>query len=604
MSELLLTDRPSSADAGRRPMMVVDDAHVNYRVYASGKRMSARDSILGPNAIRGGRGLTTIPALRGVSFTASEGETIGVVGHNGSGKSTLFKAMTGLIPTAEGAIWARDRPVLLGVNAALMPELSGENNIKLGLLAMGFTAEEAAAQVDEIADFAELNEFIYHPMRTYSSGMGARLRFAIASAKAHSILLVDEALAVGDRRFRAKSEERIRELRDSAGLVMIVSHSVGSLKDTCERVLWIHKGELLADGPADAVIDEYVAWTKKPGGGAVGAASAFTPKTVNRLQAPLALGASTPSDTGSEGSSGIATLEAMLAASVPVAAAAADAPPGSRQRSEGTGESTSTGSVRHPTPRDLARRTRFRRDAREKVRRRILVLATTGAVLLIAVGAGVAIAFLAGAPRPADVVPTPERTIEAVVVSPPPTIPSFTAAAATASCAAEEGDVEIRLSWEVKNASVVAVATGSAPIDAIDAPLLNGLPVAATDQVVPYSCVNPSQVYTLTAQNPDGARISSVVTVAREIVVAPEPDTDTDNSQRQPQRGPSNPVEPAPAPAPEPVPETDPAPAPQPEETTPREETTPPEVPKPEIPAPVPTDVIPDAGQPIETQSP
>ena len=173
------------------------------------------------------------------------------------------------------------------MNAALVPELSGENNIRLGLLAMGFTPEEAAEHVDEIADFAELNDFIYHPMRTYSSGMAARLRFAIASAKAHSILLIDEALAVGDRRFRTKSEKRINELRSSAGLVMIVSHSTGSLKETCERVLWVHKGELIADGPTDDVIDEYIAWTKNPGSNAVGAASAPKPSTKN---APIAVG--------------------------------------------------------------------------------------------------------------------------------------------------------------------------------------------------------------------------------------------------------------------------------------------------------------------------
>src|SRR5690606_19766033 len=124
----------------------------------------------------------------------------------------------------------------------------------------------------------ELNEFIHHPMRTYSAGMGARLRFAIASAKAHSILLVDEALAVGDRRFKAKSEKRIAELRENAGLVMIVSHSIGSLRDTCDRVLWIHKGELRADGPAEPIIRDYVKWTKDPKSVAVGAASAPTAK--------------------------------------------------------------------------------------------------------------------------------------------------------------------------------------------------------------------------------------------------------------------------------------------------------------------------------------
>lgn len=346
------------AGDGPRPMMIVDDAHVSYRVYASGKRMSARDSLFSLNALRGGRGLKTVPALRGVSFTASEGETIGVIGHNGSGKSTLFRAMSGLIPTSPGTIWAADRPVLLGVNAALVPELSGENNIKLGLLAMGFTPDEASAHVDEIADFAELNEFIHHPMRTYSSGMGARLRFAIASAKAHSILLVDEALSVGDRRFKLKSEERIRELRDSAGLVMIVSHSASSLRDTCERVLWIHKGELRADGAAKEVIDDYVKWTKQPGNTAVGAAS------VAKTPAP-AKGA---------------------------AAKSAAAGPATGQVAS---QAAATGPVTQETPRDTARRRRFYQSVRERSRREITALAVTGTAILLAVGAGAAIALTA-----------------------------------------------------------------------------------------------------------------------------------------------------------------------------------------------------------------
>ncbi|WP_426323900.1 ATP-binding cassette domain-containing protein [Microbacterium sp. E-13] len=420
-----------------RPMIVADDAHVTYRVYASGKRMNGKESLFSTNPLRGGRGLKMVPALRGVSFTAGEGETIGVVGHNGSGKSTLFRAMSGLIPTSEGTIWARDRPVLLGVNAALVPELSGENNIKLGLLAMGFSPAEAAARVDEIADFAELNEFIHHPMRTYSSGMGARLRFAIASAKAHSILLVDEALAVGDRRFKAKSEQRIRELRATAGLVMIVSHSIGSLKDTCDRVLWIHKGELRADGPATAVIDDYVKWTKNPGSTAVGAASTAKAKRpaasgakrpAGAAQTPPAAQAAEPDHVarGAAGaSSGPATFDELLTgAATPTTEAS---PP---ERAPGQ---TKAGSARQPvgtrpipvpreSPRAAARRERYQRMERERTRRRIVALAITGAAILLAIGAGAAITLVgvlshsAALPAPA----TLRTETSAVVIQPEP----------------------------------------------------------------------------------------------------------------------------------------------------------------------------------------
>lgn len=393
VSELILPGAAEpSTDSGPRPMMVVDDAHVTYRVYASGKRMSARDSLFSLRALRGGRGLKTVPALRGVSFTASEGETIGVIGHNGSGKSTLFRAMSGLIPTSPGTIWAADRPVLLGVNAALVSELSGENNIKLGLLAMGFTPEEASAHVDEIADFAELNEFIHHPMRTYSSGMGARLRFAIASAKAHSILLIDEALSVGDRRFKLKSEQRIRELRDSAGLVMIVSHSVSSLKDTCERVLWIHKGELRADGLADEVINDYVRWTKQPGSTAVGAASTAKPA------APAKPAKATPPRSTVSSASAAGTSVARPTPTVPAerqapTADAAVPESGTVTRTPATGPAKA---ISTPPERAAvtARRKRFYRSVRERTRREIVVLATTAAALLLAVGAGAGIALV------------------------------------------------------------------------------------------------------------------------------------------------------------------------------------------------------------------
>lgn len=493
-----------------RPMIVADDVHVDYRVYASGKRVSGRESLLKGTALRGGRELKTIPALRGVTFAASEGETIGVVGHNGSGKSTLFRAMSGLLPASEGAIWARDRPVLLGVNAALVPELSGENNIKLGLLALGFTPEEAAAHVDEIADFAELNEFLYHPMRTYSSGMGARLRFAIASAKAHSILLIDEALSVGDRRFKLKSEQRIRELRDNAGLVMIVSHSVGSLRDTCERVLWVHKGELRADGPADDVIDEYVRWTKQPGNSAVGAASTSSAVAARSAAAPTAK--EKRPRRGAE-SGGIETLVALLSA----------------QDQKGSETTVPRPTVPRPTVppppsavqpesrQTLDRRARFRRDERTRRRRRTIAAVSTGVALLLAVGAGVAIAFLAGAPKPADAMPQPNAAVPGMTTTGPVGIADFGASTSNVACVATEGTTPVDLRWQVQNAAVIALAEGAAETDAIETPLAINLAPEVASHSVPFPCGEETRTYTLTAEGSDGTRTSAAVTVTRQI---------------------------------------------------------------------------------------
>jgi teichoic acid transport system ATP-binding protein len=250
-----MTDGPASPDDLRAPTIVIDNVHVTYRVYASGRRISRSDLRVGRVGLRGMR---EIHALKGVSFVAHEGETVGVVGHNGSGKSTLFRAMAGLLPATIGKVWASDRPTLLGVNAALIAELSGEKNVRLGLLALGMTRRESIELEESVIEFAGLQEHISHSMRTYSAGMAARLRFAIATAKPHSILLLDEALAVGDKNFRATSAQRIDELRASAGTVMVVSHSMSSILEMCTRVIWIDHGLVRMDGDPAEVVAAYV----------------------------------------------------------------------------------------------------------------------------------------------------------------------------------------------------------------------------------------------------------------------------------------------------------------------------------------------------------
>ncbi|MDE0572183.1 ABC transporter ATP-binding protein [Demequina sp. B12] len=236
------------------PTVIADDVHIHYKTFASGK--AAQNS---RNLMRRQRGVRIVRAVRGVSFVVREGESIGVIGHNGSGKSTLMRAIAGLQSPAQGTIYASSRPALLGVNAALLGELSGEKNVILGSLALGHSMAEAQETYEEIVDFSGLGEFIDMPMKTYSSGMSARLRFSIAVSRDHRILLVDEALAVGDKDFKAKSEKRIRDLRERAGTVFLVSHSMSSIRDTCNRVLWIDHGELKMDGDPDEVIAAYQA---------------------------------------------------------------------------------------------------------------------------------------------------------------------------------------------------------------------------------------------------------------------------------------------------------------------------------------------------------
>ena len=251
-------DEPT-IEPSRPPTVIVTDLHVVYRVYsANGKRGTAANAL--GRLIRRQRQtkVKEVHAVKGVSFTAYEGDAIGVVGRNGSGKSTLMRAIAGLLPPASGTVYAQGQPSFLGVNAALMANLTGERNVELGCLAMGMTKDEAKAAYEGIVEFSGVGDFIKLPMNTYSSGMGARLRFAIAAAKTHDVLLVDEALATGDADFRRKSQQRIREMREQAGTVFLVSHSMTTITRTCNRAIWIDKGVIRMDGDAETVVKAYV----------------------------------------------------------------------------------------------------------------------------------------------------------------------------------------------------------------------------------------------------------------------------------------------------------------------------------------------------------
>lgn len=243
------SDQPSLA-------VVLDNVHITYKVLGTGRRATQRQ--LRAKQAQSAFGIREVHAVQGVSFTAREGESIGIIGSNGSGKSSLMRAIAGLTPIdTGGSIYASSRPALLGVGAALLPKLSGAKNIILGGLALGFTRREITKDVPEIAKFAGLEDFIDFPMSTYSSGMAARLQFAIAAHRNHEILIIDEALSVGDARFRAKSSARIAEMREAAGTIFLVSHSMNSIRETCTRCIWLEKGVVRIDGSPDEVIRAY-----------------------------------------------------------------------------------------------------------------------------------------------------------------------------------------------------------------------------------------------------------------------------------------------------------------------------------------------------------
>lgn len=227
---------------------------VEIEYLVRGRRPTARDRLRG--SVSGGR---TIKAVRGVDLDIEVGESVGIIGSNGSGKSTLLRTVAGLLPPTRGDVLVRTTPTLLGVSAVLRPRMTGRRNIQIGLLAQGIRRSEIPALEDEVIEFSELEEFIDYPMDTYSSGMRARLHFAIATAVTPEILLIDEALAVGDRRFREKSASRFDEHKKSAGTIVIVSHMLGELRRSCDRVVWLEKGLVVDDGPTEEVLERYEA---------------------------------------------------------------------------------------------------------------------------------------------------------------------------------------------------------------------------------------------------------------------------------------------------------------------------------------------------------
>lgn len=234
------------------PAIVAEDVHVRYRLYDQRTR-SPRDLL----TRRPGRVRREVHAVRGVDLQIRQGEAVGIIGRNGSGKSTLLRALTGLVPPTGGVVRASSVPVLLGVSALMQGELSCRRNIVLGATALGMRRQEAKNRVPEVLAFAGLEDYADLPFRALSSGMRARLQFSVATSIDPQILMIDEALAVGDAEFRARSEKRMSEIIRGSGTVVLVSHSIGQVVSMCSRIVWIDAGEIRLDGPAAEVAAAY-----------------------------------------------------------------------------------------------------------------------------------------------------------------------------------------------------------------------------------------------------------------------------------------------------------------------------------------------------------
>ena len=197
-------------------------------------------------------------ALRGVSFDVARGETVGIVGRNGAGKSTLLGLVCGTLAPSGGEVAVAGRvSALLELGSSLQPEYSGRENIRLGVVSLGLTRREAVARLDGIAAFADLGAFLDRPLRTYSSGMAMRLAFAIAVHADPDVLVIDEALAVGDLEFQAKCFARLRELRARGVAILLVSHNLAAVRSFCDRAIWLERGRVAFEGPAGEACRRY-----------------------------------------------------------------------------------------------------------------------------------------------------------------------------------------------------------------------------------------------------------------------------------------------------------------------------------------------------------
>jgi ABC-type polysaccharide/polyol phosphate transport system ATPase subunit len=226
-----------------------DGIWVTYYPYTS------KIPLLGSLLSRGG---TEVNALAGVDLKVAQGESIGIIGRNGAGKSTLLRVLAGTLMPDAGTVRVQGSvSTLLALGSGFNADLTGRRNIWLGCLAAGLSREEAAALFDPILEFSELGTAVDRPLSTYSSGMVARLAFAIGTSLRPDILIIDEVLSVGDESFREKSRGAMRDLVERAGNLIIASHQLKVFDDLCQRVVWIDRGRVMDAGEPREVIKAY-----------------------------------------------------------------------------------------------------------------------------------------------------------------------------------------------------------------------------------------------------------------------------------------------------------------------------------------------------------
>src|SRR6187402_3337355 len=259
-----------------------------YRRYARRKQFATlKSALLSGSLIHDLQPDETFPALKGVSFKVPAGSTYAIIGRNGSGKSTMLKCVAGITKPTTGTIGVKGRiSALIELGAGFHPEISGRENVFINGIMLGLTKREIARRFDEIVEFAELEEFIDAPVKTYSSGMYMRLGFAVAIHVDPDVLLVDEVLAVGDEGFTHKCLDKFGEFRRRGRTILLVTHSLGLVERFCDEALWIDAGLARADGDPRRVIGAYITDVEKTEEKALAASDARAQEQASEEPAP------------------------------------------------------------------------------------------------------------------------------------------------------------------------------------------------------------------------------------------------------------------------------------------------------------------------------
>lgn len=245
--------------AGSTPAIEVENLSVDYHVRLPGGN-PARDVF---NLLTGRRPPDrTVKAVRDVSFEVARGETLAIIGRNGAGKSTLLRALSGALAPSQGRIIVRGRVSLLALGLGMNPKLSGRENILLGGLAVGLARERLQELYDEIAEFAQLGEYLDFPMSAYSSGMRSRLAFAVAVHLDPEILLIDEALGGGDAGFTEHARVKMAELMSEGRTIILVTHGLSSVRSMATDAMWLHQGAVADAGDPEDIIAAYMRYCR------------------------------------------------------------------------------------------------------------------------------------------------------------------------------------------------------------------------------------------------------------------------------------------------------------------------------------------------------